>query len=163
MPRRPVPVKIQSRDLARIEELLRAGVQQVRVVLRALALRQLANGSAASQVAQSLPLSAKAVRQIAHRYNAGGLDRALHDRERPGVKPILDGTQKQRVIVMVSGNPPEGKPRWTVRLVAEEAVRRNLVPRAGRETIRLLLQQLNLKPWRKRSAPRGRTGEVKPR
>jgi len=67
------------------------------------------------------------------------------------------------VIVMVSGNPPEGKPRWTVRLVAEEAVRRNLVPRAGRETIRLLLQQLNLKPWRKRSAPRGRTGEVKPR
>ncbi|MGO9229077.1 MAG: helix-turn-helix domain-containing protein [Bryobacteraceae bacterium] len=155
MPRHPIAVKIHPRDVARIEELLRCGVRQVRVVLRALVLRQLANGSAAPQVAQSLPLSAKAVRQIAHRYQRGGLDRALYDRERPGVKPILDDAQKQRVIAMVRDDPPQGKSRWTVRLVAEEAVNRNLVPRAGRETIRLLLQQLNLKPWRKRNAPRG--------
>jgi transposase len=155
MPRRPVPVKIQPRDLARIEELLRSGVQQVRVVLRALALRQFARGATAPEVAQALPLSAKAIRQIGHRYSNSGLDRALYDLERPGAKPLLDAAQRQRVIAMVRGKPPEGRARWTVRLVAEEAVNRKLVPRAGRETIRVLLQQLGLKPSRKRNMSSG--------
>jgi hypothetical protein len=48
------------------------GVQQVRVVLRALALRQLAAGAAAPQVAQSVSLTAKAIRELAHRYNSAG-------------------------------------------------------------------------------------------
>ncbi len=123
-------------------------MERVRVVIRALALRQLAQGSTAPQVARALPLTAKAVRQIAHRYHNGGLDRALYDRERPGAKPLLDESQKQRVVAMVRGTPPDGRARWTVRLAAEEAVKRQLVPRAGRETIRLLLESHDLKPWR---------------
>jgi len=140
MARRPIPIRIKARDLVRIEEILRSGVEQVRVVIRALALRQLAQGSAAPRVAQSLPLTAKTGRQIVHRYDSGGLDRALYDRERPGAKPLLDESQQQRVVAMVRGTPPEGRARWTVRLAADEAVKRQLVPRAGRETIRLLLQ-----------------------
>jgi hypothetical protein len=52
---------------------------------------------------------------------------------------------------MVCGKPPEGRARWTVRLVAEEAVKRRLDPRAGRETIRVLLESHELKPWREKS------------
>jgi transposase len=159
MPHHAIPVPVHARDLVRIEGLLRSGVQQVRVVLRALALRQLAHGVGAPHVARTLPLSAKTIRQIAHRYTAGGLDRALFDRARPGIKPILDESQKQRVVAMVRGKPPQGSARWTVRLVAEEAVRRKLVPRAGRETIRTLLQQLGLKPWQNQNPPRGEPEE----
>jgi transposase len=148
MARCPISIQVKSKDRSRLDQFLRAGVQQVRVVLRALALRQLARGAAAPRVAQALPLTPKAVRQIAHRYNSGGLDRALYDKQRPGAKPLLDDSQKQRVVAMVCGKPPEGRARWTVRLVAEEAVKRKLVPRAGRETIRVLLQDHDLKPWR---------------
>ena len=158
MARRPISIKVKSKDRSRLEQFLRAGVQQVRVVMRALALRQLARGAAAPRVAQALPLTPKAVRQIAHRYNSGGLDRALYDKQRPGAKPLLDDSQKQRVVAMVCGQPPEGRARWTVRLVAEEAVKRKLVPRAGRETIRVLLQNHDLKPWRERNVVRGGTG-----
>lgn len=158
MGRRPIPIKVKSKDLGRIEQFLRAGVEQVRVVLRALALRQLARGTTAPRVAEALPLTPKAVRQIAHRYNRGGLNRALYDQQRPGAKPLVDVSQKQRVVAMVCGKPPEGRARWTVRLVAEEAVKRKLVPRAGRETIRVLLQSHDLKPWRERNVVRGGTG-----
>ena len=158
MARCPISIKVKSKDRSRIEQFLRAGVQQVRVVLRALALRQLAQGAAAPRVAQALPLTPKAVRQIAHRYNSGGLDRALYDKQRPGAKPLLDDSQKQRIVAMVCGKPPEGRARWTVRLVAEEAVKRKLVPRAGRETIRVLLQSHDLKPWREKNVVRGGTG-----
>jgi len=37
-----------------------------------------------------------------------------------------------------------------VRLIVEEAVKRELVPKAGRETIRVMLQSHDLKPWRKK-------------
>ena len=52
---------------------------------------------------------------------------------------------------MVCSDPPEGRARWTVRLVAQEAVKRKLVPRVGRETIRMLLLSHDLKPWREKN------------
>ncbi len=88
--------------------MLHAGVQQVRVVLRALALRQFGKGSTAPRIAQALLLTAKAIREIAYRYQRGGLDRALYDQQRPGAQPLLDDSQKQRVVAMVCGKPPEG-------------------------------------------------------
>jgi hypothetical protein len=49
---------------------------------------------------------------------------------------------------MVCGPPPQGRARWSVRLIATEAVKRKLAPQVGRETIRILLQSHELKPWR---------------
>ena len=74
MARRPVRIKVKPKDLTQIVGLLRGGIQQVRVVLRALVLRQLADGFVAPKVAQTLPLTPKAIRQIAHRYSSSGLD-----------------------------------------------------------------------------------------
>jgi putative transposase len=108
-------------------------------------------------VAANLQLTAKAVREIGRRYEDGGLDRALYDRQRPGAAPVLEASQKQRIIAMVCTDPPEGRARWTVRLIAEEAVKRKLLPRVGRETIRILLQSHDLKPWREKNVVRGRT------
>jgi putative transposase len=61
---------------------------------------------------------------------------------------LLTPSEKQRIVAMVCSDPPEGQARWTVRLITEDAVKRKLVPRAGRETIRILLQSHDLKPWR---------------
>jgi hypothetical protein len=69
---------------------------------------------------------------------------------------VLDTNQKQRIIAMVCSDPPEGQARWTVRLVAEEAVKRRLVPRVGRETIRVLLLHHDLRPWREKNVVCGR-------
>ncbi|MGH8649098.1 MAG: helix-turn-helix domain-containing protein [Burkholderiales bacterium] len=102
-------------------------------------------------MAANVRLTSKAVREIGRRYEDEGLDRALYDRQRPGATPLLDHSQRQRIIAMVCASPPEGQARWTVRLVAEEAVKRKLVPRAGRETIRILLQHHDLQPWREKN------------
>ncbi len=67
-------------------------------------------------------------------------------------------SQKQRIIAMVCSRPPEGEARWTVRLIVEEAIKRKLVPQVGRETIRILLQSHELKPWREKKVVRGGTG-----
>lgn len=136
--------------------MLSGGIQQVRVVLRALALLQLDAGRSAPQVARTVPFTPQAIRTIGKRYQELGLQRAIFERRRTGHAELLATSDKQRIIAMVCSQPPEGRARWTVRLVAEEAVKRKLVPGVGRETIRILLQSHDLKPWREENVVRGR-------
>jgi putative transposase len=144
-------VELSPRDRRALEELLRGGLQPVRTVRRGLALQGLAEGKPANHVAAGLGLAAKTVREIRDRYRQGGLERALYDKSRPGAVPRLDASQRQRVIAMVCSDPPEGRARWTVRLLTEEAIRRKLVSSVGRETIRVLLQNHDLQPWREKN------------
>jgi len=55
MARRPIPIKIKPKDLTQIGQLLRGGIQPVRVILRALALQQLARGVTAPQARKTFP------------------------------------------------------------------------------------------------------------
>lgn len=157
MARQALRIDITAKDRKQLRTLLSLGVQQVRVVLRALTLLQLASGVSAPRIASIIPMTPQAIRKVGHRYRAGGLTRALYDKQRPGAEELLEESQKQRIIAMVCSDPPEGCARWTVRLVAEEAVKRKLVPRVGRETIRVLLLHHDLKPWREKNVVRGRT------
>lgn len=154
---RRLRVHLKKRDREELDEVLSGGVQQVRVVLRSLALCQLHEGKSISEVASSLRLTSKAVREIGRRYEESGLERALYDKQRPGAQSLLDTKQRQRIIAMVCSDPPEGRARWTVRLIAEEAVKRKLVPRVGRETIRILLLSHEFKPWREKNVVGART------
>ena len=157
MSRHPLQIHVSPHDQKELHHVLNGGLQPVRVVYRALALLHLSEGSTAPQVAQFIKkLTPKAVRVIAHRYQRGGLERALYEKQRPGAAPLLDASAKQRIIAMVCSSPPGGRARWTVRLIAAEAVKRKLVPRAGRETIRILLESHDLKPWREKNVVRGR-------
>lgn len=158
MGRPSLRIEVSAKDQKQLQQLVSGGVQQVRVVLRALALLQLAQGVSAPHIAAMVPLTPQAIRKVGHRYEEGGLERALYEKPRPGAAEVLDDNQKQRLIAMVCSSPPEGRARWTVRLVAEEAVKRKLVPSVGRETIRLLLLSHDLKPWREKNV-----GSVRPR
>jgi transposase len=157
MARAALRIGVTTKDRKVLQKVLNGGVQQVRVVLRAVALLQLAKGVSAPRIAGMLPLTAQAIRKIGHRYEDGGLERALYEKQRPGADALLEDSEKQRIIAMVCSDPPKGFARWTVRLVAEEAVKRRLVPRVGRETIRILLLSHDLKPWREKNVVRGGT------
>jgi putative transposase len=156
MARPALRIRVSSKDQNELRKLVSGGVQQVRVVLRALALWQLGKGASAPRIAAVIPLTAQAIRNLARRYQQGGLERALYEKPRPGAAEVLDHSQKQRLIAMVCSSPPEGRARWTVRLVAQEAIKRKLVPHVGRETIRMLLLSHDLKPWREKNVGGGR-------
>ena len=157
MARPAKPFQLRPSDRKALRGLLRGGVEQVRVVLRAMVLIQLDAGLSAPKVSALVGFAAPAIRLIAHRYRDHGLERALYERPRKGHAELLNAAEKQRIIAMVCSAPPEGRARWTVRLVAHEAVKRKLVPRVGRETIRVLLESHDLKPWREKNVVRGRT------
>jgi transposase len=153
-----VHVQLIRRDRKRIAEMLNKGRESARVLRRASVLRQLDRGQTAAQVADNVAVAPKTVRAIARRYAGEGLEAALYEKPRPGQRRVLDGGQSQRIIAMVCSPPPQGQARWSVRLIAQEAVKRKLVPRVGRETIRIRLQNHELKPWREKNVVRRGTG-----
>jgi putative transposase len=153
-----VHVQLSRRDRKRIAEMLNKGRESARVLRRASILRQLDRGQTAAQVADNVGVAPKTVRAIAWRYAEEGLEAALYEKPRPGQRRALDAGQSQRIIAMVCSPPPQGQARWSVRLIAQEAVKRKLVPRVGRETIRILLQNHELKPWREKNVVRRGTG-----
>ncbi|HTA45564.1 MAG TPA: hypothetical protein VK789_24115 [Bryobacteraceae bacterium] len=119
MARAALRIEVTNKARKQLQKLLSGGVQQVRVVLRVLALLQLAKGVSAPRIAGMVPLTAL--------------------KHRPGAEALLEECEKQRIIASICSDPPEGFARWTDRLVAEDAVERRPVPRVGRETIRILL------------------------
>lgn len=132
-----LPIEVPAKDRKKLRELLSGDVQQVRVVLRALALSQLAKRVSAPRISAVVPLTPQAIHNVAHRYQEGGLERALCEKERPGAAEVLDEGQQQRIIAMVYSDPPKSRARWTVRLV------------------RILLLHHDLKPWRGKNVVRG--------
>src|ERR1700751_4497976 len=113
MGRAALRIEVTSKDKKELRRLLSGGVQQVRVVLRAVVLLQLAKGVSAPRIAGMVPLTAQAIRKIGHRYEEGGLERALYEKQRPGADALLEDSEKQRIIAMVCSDPPEGFARWT--------------------------------------------------
>lgn len=145
-----VHVDLGKKDRRQVMEMLRKGRESARVLRRASILRQLDDGQKMGQVAENVGVARKTVRAIARRYEEEGLDAALHEKPRPGQERVLNTAQSQRIVAMVCGSPPEGRARWSVRLIAEEAARRRLAPAVSRETIRILLESHDLKPWREK-------------
>ena len=111
MGRSSVNIDVAKKDQLELRSLLKGGVQQVRVVLRALALLQLAEDVSAPQIAKTIPLTPQAIRRLGHRYQKTGLGGALYEKQRPGAAEVLDSNQKQRIIAMVCADPPAGRAR----------------------------------------------------
>jgi Winged helix-turn helix len=84
MGRSALRIDITKKDQQELRKLVKGGVQQVRVVLRALALLQLAENVSAPQIAKTVQLTPQAVRRLGHRYQQAGLEGALYEKQRPG-------------------------------------------------------------------------------
>lgn len=66
------------------------------------------------------------------------LERKAPDRAYPR---RLDGAQEARLVALTCGAPPAGRERWTLRLLADELVRLEVVETISFETVRQTLKQ----------------------
>jgi hypothetical protein len=72
-----------------------------------------------------------------------GLDAALERKPqcRPSRQPLLDGDKEARLVALCCGQVPTGQARWTLRLLADELVRLEIVESISHETVRKTLKK----------------------
>jgi len=86
------------------------------------------------------------VRRLRKRLVEEGFGRALHRRKQrnPSVRPKLDGAAEARLIAAAQGPPPEGRARWSLRLLADKAVELGVAEGpVSHETVRRTLKKTN--------------------
>jgi transposase len=74
-------------------------------------------------IAAALRVSVRTIERVRQRFVEDGLEAALLPRPSPRVYARkLDGAQEARLIALACSDPPLGKKRWTLRLLAERVV-----------------------------------------
>ena len=58
--------------------------------------------------------------------------------------PIVTGDVEARIITLACGAPPDGRSRWTVRLLTDKIVELDILDKVSRETVRNTLKKRNL-------------------
>lgn len=82
------------------------------------------------RVAAAFDVHPNTVRGIRQRFVEEGLEAALNrkkQKKRRGPPSRLDGAQEARLIALACGPPPEGRARWTLRLLADKVVELGIV------------------------------------
>lgn len=126
-----VYVTLTAEQRAQLEHLIRAGNAPARTQTRArillLADRSQCQRRTDSDIAAALLCSKNTVGSIRRRFVHDGLDAALYDRPRPGATPKITGEVEAQLTVLACSQPPAGKGRWTLQMLADKLVELQLV------------------------------------
>jgi len=95
------------------------------------------------QIAEAFSCHHKTVYNVRRRFVETGLSGALDrsKREHPPTPRKLDGEGEARLIAQSCSEPPEGFERWSLRLLASELVRLEIVESISPETVRQTLKK----------------------
>jgi transposase len=93
------------------------------------------------QVAERCGVSARTVARMRACFATDGFAVALHGRPHPGAAPKLSGDQELHLIALACTPPPEGRARWSVRLLAARVVELEAMPSMSRELVRTTLKK----------------------
>ena len=97
------------------------------------------------QIHEAFGVGVSTIWRVRRRFLEHGLEDALTRRPQPPrpEKRILNGRHEAYLIALSCGEKPEGRERWSVRLLAHKMVEVGYVEQVGRETIRVTLKKTN--------------------
>ncbi len=96
-------------------------------------------------VAEALDVGTTMVRNVRQRFVEDGFEAAI-DRKRqrsPSRLRKLDGEAEARLLAIACGEPPAGRARWTLHLLAEELVTLQVVDTVSHDTVWRTLKKTN--------------------
>jgi transposase len=95
-----------------------------------------------AEIAEALDTSAATVHRVRQAWVEQGLAAALA-RKRPTGRQYrkLDGVQEAQLITVACSTPPEGRGRWTLKLLAEKLVELDIVDTISAECVRTTLKK----------------------
>ena len=145
-------VVLSEEERARLRTLVGSGVAPARMLTRARILLKADQGEggaawADAAIAGALEVHPTTVARIRRQCVEQGLAAAL-ERKRPDrvYAHTFDGGAEAHLVALACSRPPVGRERWTLRLLADELVRLEVVEAVSHETVRRTLKQTSSNP-----------------
>ena len=137
-------------DRRHLESLIKKGNAPARTQTRArILLLSDTNHEPAlnrKQVAQATLTHPITVGRTCRTFANEGREAALYDKPRPGQKPKITGEVEAHLVTLACSNPPDGRDRWTLQLLADKLVELRLVDSISEVAIYQRLKKMKLNP-----------------
>lgn len=142
-------VELDQSEREALAALLNGGKHAVRKLKRAQILLAAHAGQDDASIAATVSVGESTVYRTKRRFVEMGLEAVLNEQARPGAQRKLSGKEEALLIATACTNPPQGRVRWTLELLADTFVKLTEHEELSRETVRRRLAENDLKPWRK--------------
>ena len=136
---KPVIVSLTDEQRAELTQLTRSGVADARTITRArillLADKSQGRGRTYHEIAKALSVTLPTISQICRRFALGDVRTAISERPRPGKSPKITGEVEAQLVLLACSDPPPGKARWTMQMLADKLVELELVESISDTTV----------------------------
>src|SRR6202453_3893206 len=140
-------VDLSEAERLELEALLSGGRHAARKLKRAQILLAADAGASDETIASAVRVSGSTVYRTKRRLVEGNLELALSEEPRPGAARKLSGKETALLVATACSDPPRGRKRWTLDLLADGMVKLTEHDSLSRETVRRRLAEDELKPW----------------
>jgi transposase len=137
-------VALTKEERQQLEKLNSSGIAAARKLTRARILLKVNEGLSKTEISQVLDVTINTVTNVCRSFQTqrlAAIERKKPDRE---YEHCLDGEAEAHLIAIVCSKPPEGRERWTLRLLQDKMVKCKYVDEVSHETIRTALKKTNL-------------------
>jgi len=134
-------VDLTSAEREELLTLIDQGEVSARKIKRAHMLLLADEGRKDVEIVTALHTSVRTVERTRQRFVLEGLRAALNERRRPGAKCKLDAKGKALLETLAQSEPPSGRKRWTLHLLADRLVELKMVETISDETVRKHLKK----------------------
>jgi len=134
-------VSLKEEDREELNLYLRRGKSSARSLTRARILLLADEGRLDEEIVEVLKVSRTTVNRIRKRYCEGGLEFALHEKTRSGAPPKIDGRVEAKLTLLACSEPPEGRSKWTLRLLADKLVELEAVDSISHMSVHRMLKK----------------------
>jgi transposase len=142
-------VTLTDGERGMLRELLSRGKAAARKLMHARILLKADTGSSGpawkdNAIAEGLEVGGATVERVRKAFVEEGLEAALERRKpRRQYRRVLDGDGEAHLIALACQQPPEGRSRWTLRLLADRMVQLEYVEQVSYQTVRRTLKKTN--------------------
>jgi transposase len=137
-------VKLTSEEKEELHRLLSSGKESARKLTRARILLKADEGWTDEAIRAALDVSRPTVERTRRRFVEEGFEASVsHRSPRRVYERRLDGDAEARLIALACSAPPQGRERWTLRLLAQRLVMLEQVDveSVSYETVRQVLKK----------------------
>jgi transposase len=142
-------LRLKGKDRAALEAFRAKGEHHAREINRAHILLGLDKGITEKGLQEVLGVGRTAVWRTRAAYHEGGWEHAVRDLPRPGQPRRYRAEEEAEVTALACSAAPQGRKRWTVRLLTAAAQQRPKLEAVSRETIRRILKKTSSNPGEK--------------
>ena len=137
-------VKLRPKEQELLKRLISKGIEKARKLTRCRILLLADEGKTDTQIVEALKVVRNTICTVRSRYIQEGLESAINERSRSGAPIKFTGRQKAKITAIACSQPPHGRSRWTLRLIADKVVELEMADSISHQTIKRILKKTNL-------------------